>query len=101
METEPVERVRDLEAGEQVLWDDRSVPLTVQDEEVTVTGAADVRAREVANEEQDDGATYILVEQMVASLDPKVRRRVTTSAKNPSGLSAEGYAGDLRRVVSD
>lgn len=100
-ETEPVERVRELEPGDKVLWGDRSVPLTVIEADVTVLGPSSRQARMVENQEQADGAKYVLVEQMTKHHPAKVRRVVVPSAMYPEGLHPQGYAEDLRRVVDD
>lgn len=98
-DAEPVERVRDLTPGDRVLWDDRRVPLTVIEADVTVQGPSSRQARMVENREQADGVRYVLVEQMTKHQPAKVRKVVTPSAQFPNGLQPMGLARDLRRVV--
>jgi len=99
-DTEPV-TIQDLDTGDLVLWNDRQVPLTVTPRELHIPDGTDRDAVVVTNNRQRDGATYLLIEATGRKADPKVRKEVPVSARNPRGHTAYGSARDLRRVVID
>lgn len=84
--------IRELEPGDRILWDDRSQPLEVQEDEVHFGNPNIDREGVVAKSQQ--GTIYILYEDMVG--DPKVKRRVS---RWPDEYKSHGKAANLRRAA--